>query len=147
MSLGRVVDVFATVWGGAFGIWAFGKFVMSQAPWLCLPTPVAEVSGAVALLEAILGAFVVARPSRHVASLVGFATCLGLVQFAFIAADRGLPWKGCGCIWIGVEMPWVPGHVLFALALAVPFALIFLHEERRARAAKRAEIEDDGEDQ
>lgn len=141
-----MVDAFAPLWGGAYALWAFGKVGMGSVPMACQNlAPLAGYDVMAAMLEFFIGIAVLAKDSRHVASLIGFATCLGLVLFAFIAADRGLPWKGCGCIWIGVETPWVPGHVLFALALAVPFALIFLHEERRVRAGKRAEIDGEGE--
>jgi hypothetical protein len=63
---------------------------------------------------------------------VGFAANLGLVGFAVVADARGIEWMGCGCIWGGIDLPWLPWHAVIAAALALPFLAVFLDAERRA---------------
>lgn len=133
------MDWFGRVWGLAFGLWALAKFLQSTVPMVCgPPPPVAQLAPAVALFEGLIGMWTMVDRGRHLASLLGLAFSLGLVLFAFVADYRGLPWKGCGCVWMGVDFAWLPGHALLAVVLAAIFGTIFVHEERRARAEHAA---------
>lgn len=109
---------------------------------LCMRSPTEEFVANFALLAALwelaIGIGVLVRLTRRIAAIAGAATNLGLIAFAFIADARQLPWEGCGCVFVGVEFPWIPGHAIFAAALAVPFLAIVVRSELRLRRSNGA---------
>ena len=131
-------DLLATIWGVVYATWAGLKFLAGSTPAMCLRPPIAELATLMSFFELILGIAVASRPSRRIAALVGIGLHVGLVLWAFIAHARHLPWKGCGCVFVGIEFPWLPGHALLAAALLLPFLAIFVREERRHRRVRSA---------
>jgi len=77
--------------------------------------------------------------TRRLAAIAGSVTNLGLIAFAFIADAWELPWEGCGCVFIGIEFPWLPGHAIFAGVLALPFLAVVGLEQRRQTCKVTAE--------
>jgi len=133
-------EILPAVWGAAYGAWAGLKLWHGMVPTLCLRTPiedfVAGFSLLAALWELIIGVGVLMRHTRRIAAIAGAATNLGLIAFAFIADARQLPWDGCGCVFVGVEFPWLPGHAIFAGVLALPFLAIVVRSESRLRQSR-----------
>ena len=126
----------AAGWGLVYASWAGLKFIAGLAPTMCLRPPMADVANVMSLWELALGIAVVLPASRRVGSLLAVATHLGLILFAFIAHFQGHPYEDCGCVFVGIEFPWLPGHALLAAALLVPFLAIFVREEKRHRRAR-----------
>lgn len=124
-------------WGAAYATWAGLKLVYGLIPMLCTPPPIAGFALLTAVWELVIGVGVCRRDTRRAAAIAGTATNLGLIAVAFIADARGLPWEGCGCVFVGVEFPWLPGHAIFAGVLTLPFLAMVIRSERR-RASRRS---------
>ncbi|HEX5135443.1 MAG TPA: hypothetical protein VFY93_00595 [Planctomycetota bacterium] len=104
-----------------------------MAPKGCYGPPIADFALFAALWELIVGVGVCGRRTRRMSAIAGTATNLGLIVVAFIAAARDLPWEGCGCVFVGIEFPWLPGHAILAGVLALPFMAIVARSELRLR--------------
>jgi len=135
-------EILAPLWGAAYGAWAGLKLWHGMMPMLCLRSPIEDFVAGFALLAALweltIGFGVFVRCTRRIAAIAGAATNLGLIAFAFIADARQLPWEGCGCVFVGVEFPWLPGHAIFAGVLALPFLVIVARSELRLRPSSGA---------
>ncbi len=117
-------EILATAWGATYAAWAGLKLFQGMIPMLCEPPPIAGFAMLAALGELVIGVTLCMRSTQRIAAIAGTATNLGLIAVAFIADARGLPWQGCGCVFVGVEFPWLPGHAIFAAALTLPFLAI-----------------------
>jgi hypothetical protein len=122
------------VWGATYGTWAGLKLLYGIAPKACgYGSPIADFALFAALWELVIGVGVCRRYTRRIAAIAGTATNLGLIAVAFIADARDLPWEGCGCVFVGIEFPWLPGHAILAGILALPFLAIVVRSELRLR--------------
>ena len=132
-------DVLATAWGAAYALWGGLKlFYGLMTPTLCTPHPIAGYAMLAAAIELVVGLCVCSADTRRKGGIVGMAFNLGLIAAAFIADARSLPWEGCGCVFVGVEFPWLPGHAILAGALTLPFLAIVVRSERQLRQAGRS---------
>ncbi len=126
-------EVVAIAWGAVYATWAGAKLLYGLVPTLCTPPPIAAFAMFAAMFEVLVGVGVCFRDSRRIAGIAGTALNIGLIAVAFIADARRLPWKGCGCVFVGVEFPWLPDHAIFAGALTLPFLAIVVRSERQLR--------------
>jgi len=121
------------VWGATYGTWAGAKLLSGILLLACARPAIADFAAFLALWELVIGVGVFARAKRRMAAIAGTATNLGLIAVAFIADARNLPWQGCGCVFVGIEFPWLPGHAIFAAVLTLPFLAIVVRSELRLR--------------
>jgi len=134
-------EVLAIFWGRTYATWAALKLMyeMLMLSSLCIRHPIANFAMLAALWELVIGVGTCKGNTRRMAAIAGTVTNLGLIAFAFIADAWQLPWEGCGCVFIGIEFPWLPGHAIFAGVLMLPFLAVVCSELRRQSSESTAE--------